>query len=142
MRVGEMSYFAEEGIYGLGQAGLLNVAVTLDGKPVAGVDIEVLFANNTSESGKTGPGGLFTAPYGEQQQGNAIVRLLTTPPGAMDIGEDANRQIALPAAGPSTMAFALVTKDGGGAAKKGIPIPAIVGGVAILGILGYAFFKK
>lgn len=123
---------------GLGQAALLTIKVSLDGQPVPDANLEVLFADGSSEAGKTGKDGLLAVPYGPQQGATATVRLLTMPPTAKDIGEEANKGIALPSSGPTSVDFVLES----GPNTRSSKTPAIVLLVLLLAIIGGNYFLK
>jgi hypothetical protein len=142
MRVGEISHFAEESIYGLGQgaapssfSGRIEVKDAGSGNFIAGATVTLL-------SGDKEPAvtvGVFNTDKG----GNAA--FMDVSPEAGTGGPNYWYRVEAPGyisqtivAAPNTVRTVLLAKPAG----KGVPIPAIVGGVVILGILGYAFFKK
>jgi hypothetical protein len=137
-------YGGQNGLFDLGQYGMLKVGVTLDGKPVAGASIEVMLAGDASEKGVTDASGLFAIPYGEQHK-SATIRLLSSP---VDIGEDANQDVALKSS-LTEYTFALKTPVvektpvAPVAQTAPMPVAAIVGGLLVVGIIaGNVFLKK
>lgn len=125
---------------GLGQAALLTIKVLLDGQPVPDANIEVLFADGSTENGKTGKDGLLAVPYGPQQGTTATVRLLSMPAGAKDIGEEANKGVALPATGPTEVNFLL--ERGPATATGPSKTPAIVLLVLLIALIGGNYLLK
>lgn len=125
----------------LGQAGLLTIKVSLNGQPVPDASLEVLFADGSTENGKTGKDGLLAVPYDPKQGATATVRLLTMPAGAKDIGEDANKGIALPASGPTSVEF-ILESDHSAAASQGSKTPAIVLLVLLVALIGGNYLLK
>lgn len=141
MRVGVYSHFGEESIYGFGQddtqtftpyAGVINLHDP-SGKPVNNARI-TLVNKSTME------------PYTDARtDANGAARLATQlPAGVTKLAYRIDDSPAVPQAilidvpagqGETPQ---VVTLAGG----KGLPIAAVVGGVAILGLLGWAFFKK
>lgn len=107
----------------LGQAGVLSVAVMVDGQPAPDVPVEVLFADGSDEMGNTGGDGLFAAPYGDQQYGSAIVRI-DQPVGTVDLGEEAAKPVEL-GEGAASVAFELESIAAAGNGANGAPAPGL-----------------
>lgn len=140
MRVGVGSHFGEESIYGVGQddtqsftayTGVINLHDP-SGKPINNARI-TLVNKSTME------------PYAQvRTDATGAARLAAQIPAG--VSKLAYRIDDTPAA-PQAV---LVDVAAGGAPQgivlgsggKAIPIAAAVGGVVILGLLGYAFFKK
>lgn len=143
MRVGVGSHFGEESIYGFGQddtqsftayAGVINLHDP-SGKPVNNARI-TLVNKSTME------------PYAQvRTDANGAARLAAQiPAGVSKLAYRVDDTPAAPQAvlvdipaGQGDRPQAIMLGSGGG---KAIPIAAAVGGVVILGLLGYAFFKK
>lgn len=141
MRVGVHSHFGEESIYGMGQddtqtftayAGVINLHDP-SGKPVSNARI-TLVNKSTME------------PYTDARtDANGAARLATQlPTGVTKLAYRIDDAPAVPQAllvdippgqGEAPQVVTL-------AAGKGLPIAAAVGGLVVLGLLGWAFFKK
>lgn len=137
-------YGGQNGLFDLGQYGMLKVNVTLDGKPVAGANIEVMLAGDASEKGVTDASGLFAVPYGEQHK-SATIRLLSSPVDSVDIGEEANQDVTLnPSLTEYTFALSSPAKAAAPppAPASPMPVAAIAGGLLIVGIIAGNFFLK
>jgi hypothetical protein len=144
MRVGEMSYFAEESIYGLGQdagafSGRVEVKDAASGSFIK--DASVTLLNGDKDPNAAMTVGVFNTDAG----GNAAFMNVAPEGGTggpnywYKVEASGYAPQVVPAT-PNVVKSILLAKSGGRGA--GVPVAAAVGAVAILGILGYAFFKK
>jgi hypothetical protein len=153
MRVGVGSHFGEESIYGLGQdevqkyaafTAVINVR-DASGRPVNNARITLV--NKSSMT-----------PFDQRvtdTNGNAkITAQIPDPPGMVNLAyrvdkADPTGMVAptvfdvIPGHGEEPQGLTVDVKGGApGGSRSNVPIPAIVGGVVVLGILGFLFFKK
>lgn len=156
MRVGVGSHFGEESIYGFGQdeyqkfaafTGVINLR-DQSGRPVHNARITLVKKSTM-------------VPWDQRvtdANGNAkITAQIPDPPGAVDLAyrvdkSDPTGVIApvlidvIPGHGEEPQGLTVEVKGGpaaaGGTARGNVPLIAVAGGVVVLGILGFLFFKK
>jgi hypothetical protein len=150
MRVGEVSYFAEEaeglfgdeGLFGLGAGtafkGRIEVKDAATGNYIPGAAATLHYGPlDHPESVKLGPTNLTDAG------GNVLFDLTTADPAeAFWYSISAPGYVSKQMVPAESMTLKTISLDKVGAVG-GVPVAALaVGGVAVLGILAFAFFKK
>lgn len=87
----------------LGQENMLTVQVNRDGVAAAGVPVEVVFQDDSMESGVTDPSGAFNYTYGPEAYGQTAIQI--TPPDDVRQMDDVGFQLADLQGGPVDVVF-------------------------------------
>ncbi len=95
------------------------VVVTLDGVPLPGTFVEIMYMDGSSADGMTDAAGKVQKTYGQAQLGQAMVRIT---PEAMDLGEDNVKTVDLTGS-PATVTFDL--SSGAAPAEPAPAAPAL-----------------
>jgi hypothetical protein len=153
MRVGEVSYFAQEaeglfgdeGLFGFGQSDTLMLVITSGGKPLANAAI-IVPAIGAEAVGMTDKEGKVTIPVPEGQ-GSGVGFPITVRD--LDNNRDIDTTAMVTEPGvpysidlPAPPPVAAPAPAAAPVKKEGVPVAAYVGGAIVLGILGFVLFKK